>query len=322
MDHHHNTMYIRISLIIWIFSILGLSEQIFAATTQTYTEYKKQSNTFCEDPKRDWHEWSNLVGFIDYPELNDTIINQTMASWRVKKEWNIWSEKNRLLEDLDPSRIGDYSGFKTLEIARTGYRSNMNSLFACAVVASRIQTVDTLQTIIKEKVTSKNSEILEKLKREANNLKETQSKLLCNPDMDNSKEIISKLANSSTKQYCYYRHYLDYLNSNIINNLHSVLEVEKNIWQWSGTIIPKNTEEWAQISPIYYRDISREINKSNKVLPKAIASFWEMDQTYGAHILLVIIYDDYIRLRKALSTYMNLSSQIYQKAYNAQSTNK
>lgn len=47
-----------------------------------------------------------------------------------------------------------------------------------------------------------------------------------------------------------------------------------------------------------------------------------MDQTYGAHILLVLIYDDYIRLRKAMSGYMNLSSQLYQKANNAQSTNK
>lgn len=47
-----------------------------------------------------------------------------------------------------------------------------------------------------------------------------------------------------------------------------------------------------------------------------------MDQTYGAHILLMFIYDDYIRLRKSLSSYMNLSSQLYQKANNAQSTNK
>ncbi len=47
-----------------------------------------------------------------------------------------------------------------------------------------------------------------------------------------------------------------------------------------------------------------------------------MDQTYAAHILLQLVYDDYIRLRKALSNYMNLSSQLYQKANNAQSTNK
>ena len=169
------------------------------------------------------------MGAIDYPELNDIIINQTIANWRVKEEWRIGDEKNRLLEDLDPSRIGDYSGFKTLEIARTGYRSNMNRLFACAVVSSRIQTLDTLQEIIKQKITSKNSETLEKLKREANNLKENLDKLKCNIDIENPREILSVIANSSTKQYCHYRHYLNYLNSNLVTNFRDVLEIEKNI---------------------------------------------------------------------------------------------
>lgn len=315
-------MYIRIIFILSLLCTLSLSGDIFAANGQSYSDYQEKSKEFCEDPKKDWHEWSNLVGVIDYPELNDTIINQTIANWRVKEEWRIGDEKNRLLEDLDPSKIGDYSGFKTLLIARTGYRSNMNSLFACAVVSSRIQALDTLQEIIKEKITKKNSETLEKLNREADKLKENLDKLKCNIDIENPREILSALANSSTKQYCHYRHYLNYLNSNLVTNFRDVLEIEKNIWQWSGTVIPKNTEEWSSISRRYSIDLSKEINKSNKVLPKAIKTFGEMDQTYWAHILLVIIYDDYVRLRKSLSSYMNLSSQIYQKAYNAQSTNK
>ena len=101
----------------------------------------------------------------------------------------------------------------------------------------------------------------------------------------------------------------------------------KIIWQklklkWEGTQIPKNTDEWVNIAPRYHLDLSNEIIRADATLPKAIKSFQEMDQTYGAHVLLTLIYDDYIKLRKALSSYMNISSQLYQKANNAQSTNK
>jgi len=42
----------------------------------------------------------------------------------------------------------------------------MNALFACAVVTSRIETIVTLQELISKKIKTKNSEILEKLKKE------------------------------------------------------------------------------------------------------------------------------------------------------------
>ncbi len=69
-------------------------------------------------------------------------------------------------------------------------------------------------------------------------------------------------------------------------------------------------------------DLANEIVRADTTLPKAMATLKEMDYTYSAHILLELIYNDYIRLRKALSSYMNISSQLYQKANNAQSTNK
>lgn len=47
-----------------------------------------------------------------------------------------------------------------------------------------------------------------------------------------------------------------------------------------------------------------------------------MERAYPVHLLLMIIYDDYIRLRKNLSSYMNASTQLYIKAYNAQDANQ
>ena len=63
--------------------------------------------------------------------------------------------------------------------------------------------------------------------------------------------------------------------------------------------------------------ISNEIRKADLVLPQAIAGYKEMERTYATHLLLMILYDDYIRLRDNLAKYMNATSQLFEKAYNA-----
>ncbi|MFZ2255703.1 MAG: hypothetical protein WAW59_02885 [Patescibacteria group bacterium] len=44
-----------------------------------------------------------------------------------------------------------------------------------------------------------------------------------------------------------------------------------------------------------------------------------MQRTYAAHLLLTIVYDDYVRLRDNLNRYMTPVSQLFEKAYNAMS---
>lgn len=90
-------------------------------------------------------------------------------------------EKLRLKRDLDPVRIGEYSGFKALEVARIGYRTRMNTLFSCAVVASRIDTMQGLKKLIAEKIKLKDSEIQKKLTRDTNKLLNIFNTLKCNP---------------------------------------------------------------------------------------------------------------------------------------------
>ncbi len=41
--------------------------------------------------------------------------------------------------------------------------------------------------------------------------------------------MMTILTNTATNQYCHYRHYLGYLDSNITTNLRDVQEKEKNI---------------------------------------------------------------------------------------------
>jgi len=56
LDHHHNTMFIRIIFILSVLCTLSLSGDIFAANGQSYSDYQEKSKEFCEDPKKDWHE--------------------------------------------------------------------------------------------------------------------------------------------------------------------------------------------------------------------------------------------------------------------------
>ena len=311
-----------------ILLLSSISIGTYAAIPQSYEEYISEVWLFCDSPDRSWAKDNSLVPKIDYPKLNERAINATIAEWWKSKSFSN-DEKLRLKSDLDPIKIGEYTGFKTLEVARIAYRTRMNSAFSCAIISSRIKTMKVLQDIINKKIYNKESEIHIKLKKEVDKLQIEVNKLTCNlPKTSWSDQTVSKteeitvLINTTIHQYCQYRFYLGYLDSNISEKLRDVQEIENKIWKWEGTQIPKNTDEWVNIAPRYHLDLSNEIIRADATLPKAIKSFQEMDQTYGAHVLLTLIYDDYIKLRKALSSYMNISSQLYQKANNAQSTNK
>ncbi len=170
-------------LTLLVFSIITsqiLHEDIFASTGQTYEEYIKESNTFCDDSTKPWGTNNTLVPKIDYPELRDTAVNATLVQWRNNTpKWMVGDEKTRLREDLDPVVIGEFRGFKALEVARIGYRSNMNALFACAVISSRINSMKTLQEIIDKKINNKESEVQKKFKKNINTLTRTLNQLKC-----------------------------------------------------------------------------------------------------------------------------------------------
>jgi hypothetical protein len=44
-----------------------------------------------------------------------------------------------------------------------------------------------------------------------------------------------------------------------------------------------------------------------------------MERTYGIHILLLVLTDDYVQFRTNLKNFMHPLSQFFQKAVNAQS---
>lgn len=47
-------------------------------------------------------------------------------------------------------RIGTFVGFKAVETARNQYRTNMNTVFSCAVIASRIEKTQKVLEAVKK----------------------------------------------------------------------------------------------------------------------------------------------------------------------------
>ncbi len=131
----------------------------------SYENYQKTVKSSCDNTQHAWSQNSALVSIPQYPELNATAVNNQIE--RTKNLTNLTTEeKERLIQDLDMTRIGNFSGFKTLEVARLQYRANMDSLFSCALVDSRLRILNDLQTQLATTFTKSNSEIKQQLEKE------------------------------------------------------------------------------------------------------------------------------------------------------------
>lgn len=319
-------MSIPYARILIIFTLLGIpnafSQNEIATTVPSFEEYSKNAKAQCESPKTLWHEFNSLQPIPRYAPLQAQSVNKNAESIKTLTSLSD-DEKKRLEGELAAERLGSYDGFKTLEVARLQYRSTMDNIFACAIVESRLHIIKDVQNRVNAVFPSLQSEIQEQLGRESERLSAHKSKLRCNSIGDQSKaSFIKELVNSSSKQYCHYRHYLSYLESNLKTNQHAIIEMEKNIGKNNTTTQPSTMSEWVNINNRYTRDLEREIDRADSSLIRAMQAYKEMEKAYGAHLLLTIIYDDYIRLRKNLASYMNASTQLYMKANNAQDTNQ
>jgi hypothetical protein len=318
--------------LILVFLLFSLIQGTFVVGTDilvsamSYQQYQQwvDGKDGCDSPAKSWNKWgTKLIGKIDYPELSVSVvsINEAIKKWKNEGTNFSGAEKERLMMDLNLARIGNFSGFKALEVARIGYRTQMNRLFACAIIDSRLSSIVWLTEKINKKIKNKPTEFTDKLEKEAKKYERLKGDMKCNSEIG-GKFDIGSLTDTAAYQYCRYRYYLDYLDSNTVDVL-ALQKIEQWIGTGNGTSVATDISEYAKQNNIYSSSIAREITRADTTLPKALRTFLEMDQTYQIHILLAdFIYADYINLRKSIAYYMVLSSQLYQKAYNAQSTNK
>lgn len=288
---------------------------------KSYQSYLDGAKSYCDSTDRYWGKNNAIRPVPQYPELKASAVNHQIS--RTQNLSNLSTEeKNRLASELDMSRIGDFSGFKTLEVARLQYRSTMNSLFSCAIVNSRLRILKGLRETVESTLNGANSEITTQLNKEQTRLEREKDNLQCNNSDANQTAVMQEIVNSATRQYCHYRYYLSYLDTTLESDRAYVESVEQAIGTGSGTNIARDSEAWIKSYNNYATALETEIRRADATLPRAIRTFMDMEKAYPAHLMLAIIYDDYIRLRNSLSTYMNASTQTYLKAYNAQDANK
>lgn len=297
----------------------------FAWEWETFEAYKKRATEQCETDKPwvktdEW--WGNIVPIPDYGALNrwaleksrDTLLSQNTSSER----------REKLINEISLLNSANQDAFNILELARIKYKSSLDRVFWCAVVQSRENILNNLIWKIEEKYPSRQTEIREKLNRELKKLKAQKDGLSCIAQSgDKNTPQSTRVINASIRQYCHYDSYLRYLRTNIDDNNQYILELEASLFTppWISRQIPTDTASWSRKIAQASQLVSTEIARARAVLPRAIDTFREMDRTYGTHIMLVIIYDDYLQFRDNLWKYFNTVAQLMEKIQNAQSPN-
>lgn len=208
-----------------------LCENTYADTIdspQDFKTYKENANNFCSSSNHPWNNDNALLPIPQYAELSADAVNSQIV--RTQNLSNLSdSEKTRLQYELDTKRIGDFSGFKAVEVARLQYRSTMDSIFACGVVESRLNILEKLQNEIGKYSTNRQSEIQKQLEKEKERLSRERDKLKCNKSEEPNADIMNSVVNSATHQYCHYRYYLQYLDSNLEHNRAYIESIESAI---------------------------------------------------------------------------------------------
>jgi hypothetical protein len=316
----------KISIIIWIvilpYGIFGANEDPL-----TYENFLNNKLQFCTNSEAPWiKDYGGIKTIvpqsteIEFPKLDQQSIKKSISSSSTISPEN--SEK--LTKEILKT---DTSNFKLFNIVKIYHREKMNKAFASSIILARLQVLRNLQGTLAKSLWSNISEIGKKLEQERKKLDQLLE-LNGGKNDESSRSVGSdqdRMIQTLMIEHCTYEQYLTYLRSNIQSDNATIIELERAIRIDSSNpniTIPQSISEFQQWVTSRITAIDQEIIRSRLVLKKSIYAFKGMERSYGAHLLLIYIYDDYVRLRNNLLTYFNANTQYFQKSYNAQSTNR
>lgn len=288
-----------------------------------YECYQTRVQYYCTK-KTDGNPWASKPNFgklssCDYPVFTQEGVNASITCMESAEA----SKEMEVRDGVSLPVLGNFDGFKAAEVARLLYRKNMNSIFACAIIASRQDKLTKLQEIINKK--SPASDIKTKIENEKKRYDDIMGKMNCSQNRDASQEtdpLIDRLMASAMLEYCQYGYYLDYLEMNVRENYAISTRTDSNIGTGNTASSPKNTDQALRDMITKVNSVGNERMRAQDVVPKALIAYQEMDRTYIVHVLLSIIFDDYRRLRDGLDNYMAIVGQTFEKAFNAQDANQ
>jgi translation initiation factor 2 beta subunit (eIF-2beta)/eIF-5 len=293
----------------------------------SYDAFLENKAQFCTNNEVPWiKDYGGLKTVVsqsteaEFPRLNRQSIERSLATATSDTP----ESAEKIASDIAAS---DTSNFKLLEVARIHHREKMNKAFASAIIIARLEILSKLRKTLSSKLGSSFSEISNKLDRETEKLNQLLSTKWGKADTSEEEWNLARdrMIQTVLIEHCMYRYYLGYVRANIYADAQAITALEKSIRtdpEHSNVSYPQTISEFRQSVSSKTTAIDQEIVRSEVTLEKAVDAFKGMERTYAAHILLVIIYDDYVRLRQNLITYMNANTQFFEKSYNAQNVNQ
>lgn len=280
---------------------------------KAWAEYKTYCSniTFCDWQYAPKNEWQNILKIEQIPFLpvpNGNVISSA-------SDWEYWSMYSNYLTSLlwaDASMPNIWA--KPLEQAKNLYIETQNAIYNCAVLEAKLKIWKNIIELMKS---DKSSNIVSKIERLNDDINQEIQKKNCNkPSAEKKDAYRTILLKNITFHYCNYRHYLNYLSSFPDENILSSTTISSKVQRpWDDKM---STVNMANFSKLQTNTIKKEIAHERQVYLMSVSTFSEFENTYGAHILLTLIFDDYNNIRKNLSKLLNPISQLVYKIPQAQ----
>ena len=290
------------------------------------------------------------TGIGSYTDYTNNVTNYCQLQANIPNKANLWNgwESDSLIKlkqvsyaDITKQDIGDkaYIGYLSsiksdpnrinsinllsaspnfLDKASYVYAETMNTIYACAVLNAKIKIIKN----ILENIPTNQSNIKLEMQKQLSIARSRIDPLFCRNISDGTNEtsIKKQLLDNTMYQYCTYRYYLYYLESASKNNMNTYFAGKKG----DTTTPPQlaTTDSAATYLQLQGNRITQEIAHVKEIFPQALVAYTEFERTYGSHIILTFIFQDYVDLRDTIKNLLNPIGQVIYKASNAQSPGK
>jgi hypothetical protein len=339
----HKFLAVIANLLIGSIAFILAYEQAYAADMGTYESYTESVDKACyaragwsaEAPA--WNtpvdgevpeELITMPRFI-YPDIYAPDVQKRYQEGLAALKW-AQSDALKQYQDQINLSAGTLPLGTSLEQAGIVYRERMNTIYACAVLNTKLR----IHKKLMKQFTPSGSNIINRLETTSRQISSRLRDAGCRDLSDSGKEgaelsLKRSLIRDTTLEYCNYRHYLSYTDYNVTNRIGDVIRAETAAKKWptqpqtgSASLLLPLTDNIAQELSNFAARSTAEIALTRGVFTEAFEAFREFDRNYASHVLMILIEDRYRVIREYLRDTMNPIGQVIYQASNATSPGK
>jgi len=211
------------------------------------------------------------------------------------------------------------SSWDWISYAKKLYKENMNNIYKCAIISTKIKSINEIKDLIKQntiltkKLKNKLDNRVKKLTLTAKALwKQWKKCWKINKNNNNPTQKLEVLK-QATYELCKYHSYLEYLKeyNSIISN------IVNEDWEKKDEVKSYNISNIIKIENEKKSEIDSEINRVYEIFSIAFNAYSQYETNIAIHLRLELIKDDYITYREKLHKVLNPINQVVYKIANA-----